>query len=255
MAKKHTSFKTQLHFDAAATLAASFLRGAQYKAARALEGLRTGILGHLVKANLAHGEFKEWVAKNATVAFLSYRSLQMKMQVAEAFREDCTFTADALEASGFIRLGIREGSHEHAGVFGVFDDSTFAPRKCAVFEAAKKWVGDRGITQIYRDYGISEEKAAATPNKRPAHEIEQMHFEDYREGWLQIKHDAERLVADPMISALPAPDRFDLAQTILPIVRNFAETTADWTPEQRNSVIAICTEINHALRSRKASSR
>ncbi len=235
MAKNIQSYKTKLSFDVAAALANALQNGENLKAARARNALRSGLLAHFAKENAAHGEFQKWLAKSESLSLFSFRSIQHKMRLATAFRQDVAVTAAELERSGFIQKA---------------DDSREADK---VAELAKTWIAGRSLHQLYKDYSVIKTDANGGQHNAQRHtpdELAQMEFQDLCKGWTQLAGTLHTHVTSGVIDKLPADLRWQLVEAALPALERIAANTADLTPKQLDALKERLISINGIIRER-----
>lgn len=238
MAKNLHSYKTKLTFDATAVLAECLQTCVNLRLARAMAALRAGILAHMVKDNLAHGDFQKWLTKSDSLSHFSFRSIQRKMRLANAFRADVAISAEKLERSGFVQAN------------NDADELT---------QQARKWIGDRSLHQLYQDYGVVKAETSGGQHngqtKTPA-ELQQMEFEQLRESVKQASSTLFAHLKTGTLGKLPSADRWGLVEAVVPAVEFIALNTSDLTPKQlrelQDKLRSISGEITERLGAKAA---
>ncbi len=231
---KHQNYKTTLQFNAATALAQSLERSGLLKKFRAIEAVRAGILAHLIKENLAHGDFEKWVAENVSLTHFKIRTVQRFMRIANQFREDCALTAAKIAASDYISGDITQD----------------AAGEDAIYQAIEGWAAGRSLYRLYEDYGVVKaEKDGGAHHARVTNpeDAQQQEFEQMCASFTSAINQFGTFAMTPgSFGKLPTALRFQCCATLLPALSALTENTEDFTPAQ----VKQLEEMSQTLRAR-----
>ncbi|HSI11740.1 MAG TPA: hypothetical protein VK961_06830 [Chthoniobacter sp.] len=131
-------------FDPDVALATSYSLADQSRVTRCSRAIACGVIALIAKDIVGHGEFGAWL-KNDTVSFLNPRTLQRYMAVARSCMLAQQITPRTMGKSVFLRWG-----------YG--DAAALLPSNCGVAEVVVAWIGERSLSEIYDDEGITRER-------------------------------------------------------------------------------------------------
>ncbi|GEM_PF-5571225 len=203
----------------------SFNAAQRHKRWRVYESLRCGFFCLIARDSLPHGKFLDWLRSDVVHSGIeaesrdgAIRSIQRYMSVATAF-----LIATKIKEHDIVKSGFLKGGDQDPKI------PTVAVLNCVIAKEIARWVGNRGLYQIYVDCGIVREK----PNHEQFHDRHpvdpekeaQLEFEDIVRVVTDIKAQVRiHLIQAKIWTKLPKRDRQDLLDELVTVTNEIRES-------------------------------
>ena len=229
--------------DFATAIRVAYDTSEMYRNYRALAAIGFGFVALAGKDEVPNGEFQEWLymqlfgnqGEEGKLSFPSFdlhgklRTARNYMSAARACRKATQLGGDAILTSSLLKWVTGQGGMDLTD---------------PVIVAVTAYIGDRTLTEIYNDEGISRKKVVVpgvgtvtVADGQSIQQAVQMEMEEICESF-KYTRSFFVLESDPAAARwpkLPVEERFEFLRTIMPVAREMAVHTS-WTKPQWDEI-------------------